>query len=211
MLTMNRWPLLCATLSALVSGTCAAQTPPSTYVGVAAEFNANSSTSLGPQTLSISGLGLDGLGSGGAMALASFGSLGVVADATATPAEAFPTVSASAEARFTDNLLISGAGVHAGKHYVLARAGRRVLRHRRRYLRPPECRLQRYRQPLWAAGALDRRERHKRIELGHDHLGCQHDLADRCRPARRRRSLERRLRRQLRGHAPRLRSRRRPA
>jgi hypothetical protein len=108
MLTMNRWPLLWASFSALVSGTCAAQTPPSTYVGVTAEINANSSTSSLPQTLSISGLGLDGLGSGDAMALANFGSLGVATDATATPAEAFPTVSASAEARFSDNLLISG-------------------------------------------------------------------------------------------------------
>lgn len=108
MLTMNRWSLLCATLSALVSGTCVAQIPPSTFVAVAAGFNANSSTSSLPQTLSISGLGLDGLGSGDAMALASFGSLGVAADATATPAEAFPTVNASAEASFTDNLLISG-------------------------------------------------------------------------------------------------------
>jgi hypothetical protein len=108
MLTTNRWPLLCATLSALVSGTCAAQIPPSTYVAVTAGFNANSSTSSGPQTLSISGLGLDSLGSGGALAVAGFGSLGVAADATATPAEAFPTLGASAEARFTDNLLISG-------------------------------------------------------------------------------------------------------
>src|SRR5450432_959705 len=108
MLTIHRWSLFCAALLALVSGTCAAQIPPSTYVGVTAGFNANSSTSSSPQTLSISGLGLDGLGSGDAMAVANFGSLGVAADATATPAEAFPTVNASAEARFTDNLLISG-------------------------------------------------------------------------------------------------------
>jgi PEP-CTERM motif len=106
--TLNRWTSLGATLAALLSGTCAAQIPPSTYVAVTAGYNTNSSTSPLPQSLSISGVGLDGLGNGDATAVASFGRLGVVADATAVPAEAFPTVNAAAEASFTDNLFIAG-------------------------------------------------------------------------------------------------------
>ncbi len=117
---MTRNPLVLAAL-ALAGGQSLAQT---TYVGVAVEAQSLNSTSALPQTLSLSGSGLDGLGSGDAMAIANFGGLGVSADGTAVPAEAFPTVGASAEARFTDTLFVSGTpGSVASLSFAISLAG----------------------------------------------------------------------------------------
>lgn len=86
----------------------AASAAHTTFVSVSAGANSDSTSGAGPLLLSISGAGLEGLGVGGASALADFGSLGVRATGHATPASAFPTIVSSADASFTDLLFIAG-------------------------------------------------------------------------------------------------------
>lgn len=111
---MNRYTRrVCARIVAtsgalLLAISHAASATPMTFASVTAGFNSDNATSDGPLSLSVSGVGIEGLGIAGAAAIADFGSLGVSATGHAVPGPAFPTVVSSADAKYTDLLFIGG-------------------------------------------------------------------------------------------------------